>query len=819
MASLGELDLLNDEEATDLNHRVERFIAAWKPDGSTGLEWFLPPPGARHRLIVLVRIVTIDMERRAGAGFPFRVERYINAFPEDLSTKTVPVALLATEYALRHRHTDKPTHAEYQRWFPDQYDALLPLLTPCDPPPAAPLAATITGDRTSQTPVAFPPTPSPRGATPVEGDLTEIASTLSGAAPKGAGGSSPSALPSGFLPADAQYQLVRKLGSGAFGEVFEALAPGGVKVAIKRILRGVDHPAGQSELEALEAIKQLSHPFLLKTNAYWVFQDRLIIVMELADCSLSDRIAHHEENGRPGIPAEELVSVFEQASEALDYLHSQNVTHRDIKPENILLLKGYAKVGDFGLARLQAHTVTAVASTVGTPAYMAPEMWKHRVSLQSDQYSLAATYVRARLGRLLFPTQILVDMANCHIHDTPNLDPLPKEEQVALLKALAKDPEGRYPSCVAFAKALRAAVFPAQAPPTAPHREKSAPRGVLGIVVIALACAIACAIAVGVLLRFMPTQSATREETNPPTNASTSPPPEKKEPPIPLAPEKPFAQYPTGWDGVDGEPTITIGDKRYHHRLVRTVAGEQLNAILLTPTNSDDPDPFYMLEHKITNRVFSAVWPTVDQGRLGDLKSEREQFVPGRWRTNADGKALKLDGPDSQLPVLGVTVPEAILVAEALGGSLPTFQQWLKAAGLLEKNVTVGPAGSALTPEQEAEPVEKLRELFKNRKLALGLADGPLPVRDSRTEGDVSRWGIHQLVSNGQEWLGENTAGRAVKIVPVPKAPTYARIVGYGPAELRIHAPGIVKGTTSEQLIETVTGDGYAGFRIILKPK
>src|SRR5262249_27749623 len=163
--------------------------------------------------------------------------------------------------------------------------------------------------------------------------------------------------------------------------------------------RSLDHEASQREVKALEVIRNLTHPFLLQTHQYFPLDDHLYIVMELADGSLAERFKECKGRGLMGIPVEELLTYFTEAAEALDYLHSRLVSPRDVKPQNLLMLKGHAKVADFGLAREQQATLTAASMVCGTPLYMAPEVWRSQVSLQSDQYSLAATYAEMRLGR------------------------------------------------------------------------------------------------------------------------------------------------------------------------------------------------------------------------------------------------------------------------------------------------------------------------------------------------------------------------------------------------------------------------------------
>src|SRR5262249_3184644 len=146
------------------------------------------------------------------------------------------------------------------------------------------------------------------------------------------------------------FELVRKLGRGGFGEVWEARGPGGVSVALKFI--PLEDRAGHFEVRSLEFMKGIRHPHLIATFGAWQPGPMLVIAMELAEASLLDRLNQARKQGQTGIPTEELREYMAEAAKGIDHLNHLGILHRDIKPHNLLLVGGGVKVADFGLAKL-----------------------------------------------------------------------------------------------------------------------------------------------------------------------------------------------------------------------------------------------------------------------------------------------------------------------------------------------------------------------------------------------------------------------------------------------------------------------------------
>jgi uncharacterized protein (TIGR02996 family) len=249
------------------------------------------------------------------------------------------------------------------------------------------------------------------------------------------------------------YRLEELIVRG-YHQIWRAVAADGSPVAIKIVRRSDDHEERLREERDLRLRQQLNHPSLLKIIATWSDEERLYLVMELTEGSLRDRLRQRKAETSSGIPVEELLPIFRQAAEGLDYLHSQGVLHRDVKPDQLLLVGRNVRLAGFDLR----HAGQDGYISAGTPAYMAPEVWRDATSKHSDQYSLACTYAEMRLGHRAFTGTDYASVMLDHLDNTPNLEPLPDEEKQVLHQALAKNAEARYSSCLAFVTALEEAL-------------------------------------------------------------------------------------------------------------------------------------------------------------------------------------------------------------------------------------------------------------------------------------------------------------------------------------------------------------------------
>lgn len=257
------------------------------------------------------------------------------------------------------------------------------------------------------------------------------------------------------------YRLIAPLGSGGFGEVWKCEAPGGLFKAIKFVggadMLDVDPLQAQQEWKALQRIKGIRHPFLLGMDRVEVVDGELIIVMELADRSLADVLAAHQEAGRPGIPREELLGYLREAAEVLDLINQEhNLQHLDIKPANLFVVNNHVKVGDFGLVKGLAEGATDSGSAPGglTPLYCAPEALEGRVGHRSDQYSLAVVYQELLTGRLPFQGRSFNEVLLRRMMNPPDLSPLPEDDRPIVRRALDNNPLERFNSCTEFLQAL-----------------------------------------------------------------------------------------------------------------------------------------------------------------------------------------------------------------------------------------------------------------------------------------------------------------------------------------------------------------------------
>ncbi len=297
-----------------------------------------------------------------------------------------------------------------------------------------------------------------------------------------------------------RYEVNRVIGKGAMGIVYEGRDPLiGRPVAIK-VIRGDVDPS--TELESrfqreFQSAGRLSHANIVPVYDVGREGRAWYIAMELVDGRGLDALLA---TAAPDHATS--LSILAAIAQGLDHAHAQGVVHRDIKPANVLVGNdGVVKVTDFGVARIAGATVTVAGSLLGTPAFMSPEQGRGlKVTPASDQFSLAVMAYELLTGERPFdgdtPSAILYRI----VHEEPSAPTvvapgLAQSVTHALMRAMSKRPDRRFPSCSEFVDTLANALDERNTSPAQPRHSASAATESPIRVAVALAATVVVAIA------------------------------------------------------------------------------------------------------------------------------------------------------------------------------------------------------------------------------------------------------------------------------------------------------------------------------------
>jgi serine/threonine protein kinase len=265
-----------------------------------------------------------------------------------------------------------------------------------------------------------------------------------------------------------RYHLLRLLGSGSFGQVYLAedhsqTPPAQVALKLLTSFR-LNAQDLQAFLNEARTSLRLRHPHIVPLLDLGLDPQRSLPFLVMAYAPGGSLRLRHPRGSR--LPLSIVLTYVAQITSALQYAHDAGIIHRDLKPDNLLLdAHDRLLLSDFGIALLASSFATSLSSTAGiagTPTYMAPEQFLGHPQRASDQYALAVIIYEWLCGEPPF-RGTFVELAGQHLQAAP--PPLrprapevdPAVEQV-LLRALAKQPDERFPSITAFTAALLRAV-------------------------------------------------------------------------------------------------------------------------------------------------------------------------------------------------------------------------------------------------------------------------------------------------------------------------------------------------------------------------
>jgi len=263
-----------------------------------------------------------------------------------------------------------------------------------------------------------------------------------------------------------KYPITGVLGQGAMGVVYKARDPVIQRaVAIKTIHKALvadeaerAHLAARFRNEA-QAVGRLSHPGIVAIYEYGEDDTTAYIAMEYVEGRSLERVL----SPRRPLPEPEALSIMVQLLDALACAHRAGVWHRDVKPANLILTpSGQVKLADFGIARIENLALTQVVSTLGTPGYMAPEQYVGQgITHQVDLFAAGVLLYRMLTGVVPFAGEPGVVMYKI-LNEDPTPPSIasggqcPADYDAVVARALARQPQARYPSAADFRGALTA---------------------------------------------------------------------------------------------------------------------------------------------------------------------------------------------------------------------------------------------------------------------------------------------------------------------------------------------------------------------------
>ncbi|MGE0297451.1 MAG: protein kinase [Pseudonocardia sp.] len=263
------------------------------------------------------------------------------------------------------------------------------------------------------------------------------------------------------------YRLDRLIGRGGMGAVYHAHDTQSQRMVALKLLPG---HLGHDEAFVLRFKREaqlaasLSDPHVIPIHRFGEIDGVPYIDMRFVAGRDLKAILHDEGT----MPAARAVNIIGQVAQALDAAHVSGLVHRDVKPSNILVAGGggedFAYLTDFGVARVAGGDVevTGPGVAVGTLTYMAPEQFEGGLDGRSDVYALGCVLYEMLAGRPPFTGESAPELMFAHLKSPPPRPsdyaavPLLFDDVVA--RALAKEPESRYPTAGALAHAARAAI-------------------------------------------------------------------------------------------------------------------------------------------------------------------------------------------------------------------------------------------------------------------------------------------------------------------------------------------------------------------------